>query len=516
MIDSPNTNFPVPSQAADLPSLQSERMFLVREAYPTNNLRDYASIFFKHKADILVTFVVLCVIFSTAALVYKYWIYEPDYKAKSSLLVRSGWENYSPELSLEKRQAPAISQAELVGSEATILGSRELKEKVIRTLKPEIIFPMLVKAPFRGLSNSEAALVLFEKHLAITPSKTGTGNVIEVVFNDNNPTVSAAVVNELVDYYIDKRSEIYKDPKSVLFLEKKADEYKQKLAESEDRMKTFRDETKIISFDEQRSLLLKQRSDLGVALNATANGMKEVQEKIGELEKQLSSLSKTTATAGSFEVNKEGQARLLTLQLQEKDLLAKYKENNPLVVNVRGQIEMVKKYIATNSVGDAKPGFAPPDPVYQEVQKQLLNNKTEASALKVRFADVTKQLGELNAEIQSLEALENRYKELAREAKSNEEKYHGYRQRLEEAKVYDELDRQKMTSVSVIERASAPLAPVNVRPLPILLAVAFGLAFFGSLGITYLRELGKQVMSTALEAEKRLDLPVLITIPIKS
>ncbi len=71
MIDSPNTNFPVPSQAADLPSLQSERMFLVREAYPTNNLRDYASIFFKHKADILVTFVVLCVIFSTAALVYK-------------------------------------------------------------------------------------------------------------------------------------------------------------------------------------------------------------------------------------------------------------------------------------------------------------------------------------------------------------------------------------------------------------------------------------------------------------
>jgi capsular polysaccharide biosynthesis protein len=38
----------------------------------------------------------------------------------------------------------------------------------------------------------------------------------------------------------------------------------------------------------------------------------------------------------------------------------------------------------------------------------------------------------------------------------------------------------------------------------------------GSLGIAYVRELGKQVMSTAAEAENKLDLPVLITIPSRS
>ena len=58
------------------------------------------------------------------------------------------------------------------------------------------------------------------------------------------PAKAAAVVNQLVGFYIDKRTEIYKDPKSVLFLEKKADEYQQKFADSENKLRIFREETK--------------------------------------------------------------------------------------------------------------------------------------------------------------------------------------------------------------------------------------------------------------------------------
>ena len=66
------------------------------------------------------------------------------------------------------------------------------------------------------------------------------------------------MVNQLVGFYIDKRTEIYKDPKWVLFLEKKADEYQQKFADSENKLRIFREETKIVSFDEQRTMLLNQ------------------------------------------------------------------------------------------------------------------------------------------------------------------------------------------------------------------------------------------------------------------
>lgn len=74
-----------------------------------------------------------------------------------------------------------------------------------------------------------------------------------------------------------------------------------------------------------------------------------------------------------------------------------------------------------------------------------------------------------------------------------------------------------MTSVSVIEPASVPVVPVNPpKPLMLLIAAAVAASLVGSLGIAYMLELGKQVMSTAMEAERKLDLPVLVTIPIKN
>jgi len=509
----PNQNVPVPSRATDSPALQSERMFLVREANPTNNLRDYLSIFFKHKSGIVIAFVVISIISVAFAFAYQKWIYQPRFEAKSSLLVKSGWETNSPDLSLEKRQTPSISQDEILGSEIRILQSRDLKEKVINSLKPENIFPNLSEADYQGLTDNERALVLFDKHFVVTPGKRG--NIIEVVFDGSDPARLPAVVNQLVSFYIDKRTEIYKDPKSVLFLEKKTDEYRQKLGESEERLKAFRDETKIVSFDEERDMLLKRRSDLVASLEGTANQIKEVQERIGEFEKQMASIPKTSTTATAFDLTRDGQAKLLNLQLQEKELISKYKEDNLLVKNVRAQIEMVKEYLEKGS-SNSKPAVAPPDPVYQEVQKQIVNNRVELSALKIRYGDKEKQLGELNSQIYAFEARENRYKELTKDVTANDEKYRGYRQRLEEARVYDELDRQKMTSVSVIEPAGLPIAPVNPpKPFILLIAAAFGAGILGSFGIAYMRELGKQVMSTAMEAEKRLGLPVLVTIPIK-
>lgn len=507
-------NVPVPSQGALPPDLNTERMLPLRGGdVQSGNLRDYLSIFFKRKISVLVSFIIFSIVGVSAVLAYTYLIYTPKYQAKSLLLVKSGWENYSPDFSLESRRTQNVNQTDLIASETRILESRDLKERVISTLKPENIFPDLAKKPVTGLSNSEAALIMFEKDLLVTAGKKG--NVIEVGFTGKDPGRSAAVVNQLVQFYIDKRSEIYKDPKSVLFLEKKADEFRQKLADSENRMRAFREETKIISYDEQRTMLLNQRSNLIGALNATASHIKEVQERITELEKQMTQVSKTTTTAGASERRADAESKLLSLQLQEKELIAKYKEDNRLVTSIREQIQMVKEHIDGQAKKE-KPGVAPPDPVYQEIQRKVLENRAEFSALKVKYTSAEQQLQNLNTEIQTFEARENRNKELLREIANNDEKYRTYRQRLEEAKIFDELDRQKMTSVSLIEPASAPLVPVNPpKPLILLIAGALVASLIGSFGLAYLREQMKQGMSTPAEAEKRLKLPVLISIPVK-
>jgi uncharacterized protein involved in exopolysaccharide biosynthesis len=506
-------NVPVPSHMPGLPALNSERMHLIREDSPANGLRDYLTIFFKHKIGVLISFLFIGILSVSGVLVYTHFIYAPRFEAKSSLLVKAGWETNSPEFSLENRRNTIINPADLIASEARILESTDLKERVVNSLKPENIFPELAKTPVAGLSNSEAAILKLEKDLSVVSGKRG--NVIDVVFTGPDPAKAAAVVNQLVGFYIDKRREIYKDPKSVLFLEKKADEFRQKLAESENRLRIFREETKIVSFDEQRTLLLNQRSNVAGDLNSTGNQIKEVRERISELEKQLGSVPKTTTTAVASERRADAESKLLSLQLQEKELVAKYKEDNRLVVNIRDEIKMVEDHIESQAKNN-KPGAAPPDPVYQDIQKQILQNRAELSALKVRNIAVEQQFQELNAEIQTFESRDNKNKELLREVSSNDEKYRTYRQRFEEAKVYDELDRQKMTSVSVIEPAAAPVVPVNPpKPLSLLIVIAIAGSILSSLGIAWWRERIKQGMSTPTEAERRLGLPVLITIAQK-
>ncbi|MGA2939606.1 MAG: hypothetical protein ABSF52_21255 [Syntrophobacteraceae bacterium] len=507
-------NVPVAPHMSGPPALNSERTLLIREDSPSNGLRDHLTIFFKHKIGVLVCFLLIGILSVSGVLVYTHFIYVPRFEARSSLLVKAGWETNSPDFSLDNRRNSSINPADLIASEARILESTDLKERVVNSLKPEILFPELAKKPVPGLSNSDAAILKLEKDLTVVSGRTG--NIIDVVFTGPDPAKAAAVVNQLVGFYIDKRREIYKDPKSVLFLEKKADEFRQKLADSENRLRIFREETKIVSFDEQRTMLLSQRSNLVGDLNSTANQIKEVQERISELEKQLGSVPKTITTAVISERRIDLESKLLNLQLQEKELTAKYKEDNRLVANIRDEIKMVEDHIEENQAKNNKPGVAPPDPVYQDIQKQVFQNRAELSALKVRHIAIEQQLQEFNAEIQTFESLDNRNRELLREVSSNDEKYRTYRQRFEEAKVYDELDRQKMTSVSVIEPAAAPFAPVNPqKPLILLIAIAIAGSILGSLGIAYLRERFDEGMSTPTEAERRLGIPVLVTIAQK-
>ena len=122
----------------------------------------------------------------------------------------------------------------------------------------------------------------------------------------------------------------------------------------------------------------------------------------------------------------------------------------------------------------------------------------------------------MTAEINAFESQESKYKQLFRDATDNEEKYKTYLAKLEEARIHDELDRQKMTSVSILESASIPIIPNNLpQPLIFYVAIALFLGIAGSIGLAFILEIMSPGMSTPAQAEKRLDLPVLAVIASK-
>ena len=64
---------------------------------------------------------------------------------------------------------------------------------------------------------------------------------------------------------------------------------------------------------------------------------------------------------------------------------------------------------------------------------------------------------------------------LERELAAAETIYQVYKDRLEEARITEELDREKQISVKVIEKAAAPVEPIGLPPK---LQIAIG-AFVG-------------------------------------
>ncbi len=396
----------------------------------------------------------------------------------------------------------------MLATEVRILQSRELAEKVINTIKPDMIYPDLAEVLRKGLPIEDSALYRFQQEFSV---KSVSGNILETSFRGLNPTIAARVVNEAVNYYIDKRDDTYRNPKVLLYLEQKTEEYKQKLAEAEGKLKAFQDQSKITSFDDQRTFLLNKQRQLADSRHDNEIEITQLQEKSSELERQLPNIQKTSIVATEKAADLDGH--LFALQLQEQDLLSKYKEDNRLVTNIREQIQMTKNFIASRGPGSKQ---APVDPAYQDVQKQILQNKAEVSALIVKQKGFDQEIKTVNAEINDFESQESRYKQMFRNVADNEEKYKAYVSKLEEARIHDELDRQKMTSVSILEPASVPIMPVNIpKPLMFYVAIALFLGIAGSIGFAFLLEKMNPGLSTPAQVEKRMELPVLAVVALK-
>jgi uncharacterized protein involved in exopolysaccharide biosynthesis len=205
----------------------------------------------------------------------------------------------------------------------------------------------------------------------------------------------------------------------------------------------------------------------------------------------------------------------LTLQLQEKELLNKYTEDNRNILNVRNQIQMVQDFMDKQRKKDAAGATVSPDPIYQEVQKQILQTQAELSAMQVKSTGLESQIGEVDAEMQKLDSLGNRLKTLKTEIADNEQKYRAYQQKLDEAKLFDELERQKMTSVSIIEPAGVPTQPLKRKPLILFIAMGLAMGLGGGVALALLIESIRQGLMSPQDAERRLSLPVLVTIPYK-
>jgi uncharacterized protein involved in exopolysaccharide biosynthesis len=474
-----------------------------------SGLREFLTVLFKHKAKVgaVLLLSLLAGLILTFAL-------PPVYEARSTLLIKVGREYISNPGAGDTRLLLSLEQQEILNSEIQILSNRDLIGKVVTILKAETLYPKLAKNPPSKMTPQEASILRIEKQLFV--SGVRKSNVIEVAFHHEDPQVAARVVNLLVELFREKHLQVFSDPQSF-FLEKQLKTYRGKLGDSELSMESFKQKNQVFSLEEQRSLLLKQRTELDTTLKNTDHRIDELAEKLRNLKNQRSvNAQKNKTLYTSTERDKivvDAKAKLLSLQLAEQDLLKRYREDSRRAQDIRAEILTVRNFIQEQEEYVSKT-VETGGRIFQEIELDIVKTEADLKGQSAKSASLRQQLQRLDGEIRTLDLNERKFQELKREVSANERNFRAYEDRVEQARIAEDMNRSKLANISVIQPAAVPVKPVTPKKkLNMLVSLLFGC--FAGLGLALVSEHLSQVMTTPDSAERRLGLPVLATISLK-
>jgi polysaccharide biosynthesis protein PslE len=477
---------------------------------PESNLRSLLLVFFKHQTKILTILMM-----SLITVLISFLFIVPVFEANALLLIKVGREYMQqPEVGNSSNNVMVVNRDEIKNSTIAIIHNRDVIERVIASIGLGVIYPRFANMTSSIPSLMEAAITDFSTALTVEGLKNS--NVISISFLHPNPQIATQALSLLIEFFKEKHLEIFSTPQSS-FLEQQLAGYLGRLRDSEGAINAFKQQSQIHSVVEQRDLLLKQQFEIDTIYKNTQIQIEELQKKVVSLQGQLLNIAQDkkryTLTDQDQGIG-DAQTRLLGLQLKEQELLAKdYREDSRLVGNVRKEIQVVQKFLnAQQESLDRKMRTA--NPVYQEVEKEMLKAEAELSSKQAGAITLAQQLEQLESEIQAIDHKEYEFRNLQRSLKTNETNYMTYVEKYEDARISEDLNRQNISNITIIQPPTTPGNPLpSKRPLKLILGFMFGL--LTGLGYAFFSELTSQSFSTPEQIERRLRLPVLCSISLK-
>ncbi len=514
------------------------------EKFPEASLRDVFYFLFRHKWKAILFFLAVMVTVTLGTLLAP-WIYQSEAK----LLVRLGREHIS--MDPTATTGPFISMTQIweneVKSELEILKSRELVEKVVDSIGPveilkgpekvvkkdevvtkkppdlakkikKILSPVLkeLRNLLKGLSNSmnirEEAILMVSENLEFAVLKNS--NIIFISYKATDQKMAQTVVDKLISFYLDKHINVRRTPGSYEFFTQQTDQFRNALNQIEENYKELKNKTGIASLDEQRHILLNRIGDLQKEIEATESTLAASRARVQEMEMTLSNLPETQITQETTGNPNEGsdlmRSKLFELQLKEQDLLSRYTENSQMVKEIRRQIAEARALLAkeestrtqvTRGLNEA----------HKQMKSALLNEKTTLSSLQAKLKKLQAQFGSARAELKTINESETQLAQIQREMNIQDSNYRKYLDKLEQARIDNALEIEKISNISIVQAPTYPARPIGPKKaLNMILGLLLGI--FGGIGLAFFSDYIDHTLKKPEDIEKRLKVPTLASV----
>ncbi len=355
-------------------------------------------------------------------------------------------------------------------------------------------------------SDQERLMDEIKKRTTIT---TVGQNLIRISYQDPDPERAYIVTKGYADLFIrGTLAEKAKESKGAFdFIDNQVKIYESKLKDSEEALKTFRSN----NTDFQEGAV----QDVNRNISQYRTRLEELKQQLLEAEIRRSTLesqlSGETETAAGISRVEQIQARIGQLQTRLDTLLLSYHETYPDIIQLKTQIaelrELLKKeqqrrILEKNAAETSGHAYIDEsvraNPIYQQLQGDLYDTKTQIAMLKVRMGETQRLLQKEIERAKRIAEAEATLSALTRDYNVNQEVYQDLLRRRENARVSMNLDLQhEGMSISISEPAFYPHTPTGPRYLHFVIGGLFlGVAI--PIGVLFgLQQVMPKVLSAA-------------------
>ncbi|RPJ87609.1 MAG: hypothetical protein EHM18_00265 [Acidobacteria bacterium] len=388
-------------------------------------------------------------------------------------------------------------------------------------------FPLL-----RGSNEDDQSLITrLRDNIAIDfQERKGRDNspvYFKISYQNRDPNVAQKVTARLAVLFIEYDSRTREDQVfgTAEFLNEELQKVAAQLGEVEGQLRIQQEKYRF-ELPEQLDTNLRSLDRLQEQAKANTEAIDRYVSMRLSLEREISqtptTVTKATVKEVAVPIVKSPNPAIEAYRLKKAELdemTAKYTDRHPDVLRVREEVARIAAEIPPEDLAVVTVSPAPvttvvePNPVYQKLQSQLDEVKTEIAIREKERVWIQGEIVRTNTRIQNTPQREQEIKSVEREHEELSKQYENLKGKLADARLAESLEsKQKGSQFVILDPASLPVKPAKPNRL-LIAAAGFILSLFLGFLLAFLVDVADQKVWTRADLEKCLAFPILAEIP---
>jgi uncharacterized protein involved in exopolysaccharide biosynthesis len=315
-------------------------------------------------------------------------------------------------------------------------------------------------------------------------------NIIDIEFRSHDRRWTKDFLDRLMSRYLEFHASLSHDPQAEKFYEQQPQLLKDRLEQSEAKLRDFQLKTGIGNLDEQKRALITRISDLqntAAKMDAQVSGS---QQQIAALQSQLNStpprIQKETHQVQNLALQ-QLKPQVMALRAERAELMTRYQPNSERIKQIDAKLASEEKILDTENHLEVNEQSTDVNPVWITEQTDLKQASSAVASGKATRDELTKQIEAGNQQLAALVTNGVDMQKLQRQATADSDAYQAYLRKTEEARGSEALNSNKILNVSVAQPPIAPIVPA-FPSIPFNLAVGLILAAMFAAAAAYWAE----------------------------